>query len=433
MLKTLPRMAAERLVWVLVVAGVACSSRITPPVDSIALDATPLLDTSIATDADSAVNLPTPLTTGEFIDRLVGRFCELKASCTGQAGFRGSPCTALKDRYPTFLARQRLRLVELGRLQFDGIAAAQCLQAMDCGILAEIVPLGAPHRTNQVQPAPEPCARIFHGALEMGQGCQDDAECATGACWGCPGTCRAPVARGAKCSVDSVCGVDDTCIDATCEEAAPRGPGQACVTTYGCTEGYSCLGFPNTSPNKCVPALKAGDACTFFCDQEWLACVKGKCQQAAIGAPCTDGTDCPSGAYCQADIAGTQRCWPYRSNLEPCGAGACPSVQHCVDAKTITCASMLADGEPCDAPHSICQNVCDAATLHCRAWQVCQDPSCVNCSPDGVTCLDLRVGDPCSGTTCTDADPDMQQIYPMICANGQCALRNKACMWLANP
>ena len=34
MLKTLPRMAAERLVWVLVVAGVACSSRITPPVDS---------------------------------------------------------------------------------------------------------------------------------------------------------------------------------------------------------------------------------------------------------------------------------------------------------------------------------------------------------------------------------------------------------------
>ena len=172
MLKILPRMAAERLVWVLVVAGVACSSPAAPPTDALAL-----------------ADLPTALTQ---------KICATGSPLGSVA--KGAPeCTREIENGASKLLRQRIALVRLGRLNYDSVAAAACVAGISAEnwwrIFANLSAFTTARTGDRAMPAE--CTHVFGGGLTPGQVCDDDAECQQGRCWGCPTSLRAtaPVDR----------------------------------------------------------------------------------------------------------------------------------------------------------------------------------------------------------------------------------------------
>ena len=426
----------NRARWSLVTSALilpGCAGDSATQSDSAA-DCTPgaLVDVKDSSEpaADVGTPLPAAIPVGEFVDRVAEAYCSAESQCKPSADGFGPPCLDIKGRWGSFDARQRLRLVELGRLTYDGVAAAQCLAQINCGtVMADPARFfGEPGRTWQLSSAPEPCARIFHGTLPLGVRCEDDAECGEGACWGCPGDCRLPVSRGAACGREASCGPADWCLDGTCVAAAPRKAGESCSGIKGgCEPGLTCRKPSAGTHNTCAVELLAGDACMYACYSEDLACLGGFCKYATFGAPCTTTNQCPWQMLCTPDIAGHAQCLPVAWPFEPCGQGFCPSSQHCTDAASGKCAPLILDGAPCDSEPLHCANHCNPSTNRCGPWQICAETSCVDCAADGVGCYDNRVGDACSGDSCDDPDPAFQQVFPMVCVESHCERTNPAC------
>ncbi len=446
----------------------ACPDAVADVPPDIAPDATP--DSADAT-AD-ATPLPAAITPGELIDRLADAYCAVRVQCSGAHGlflgddgvaWRGVPCgNRLRTRENTLNLRQRLRLVELHRVAFDGVAAAACIAAMDCSGRLPDDYVGGPRIDDPRYPIPEACSRVFVGALPAGQRCADDVECASGRCWGCPGVCTAPAATGAACGRNVACSKHDVCFAGHCRAFTAATQGETCglpnilddgsayaiddtETFIPCAAALGCYGPPVNGYATCIPLPTLGQPCgAGACFPSDLGCANGLCAPVATGGPCGAGctADPCSGIQCAGDsnctFASSDNhptqyiCWPTASPSMPCGEVMCPPSEHCVDSVTGSCALPKPDGYPCKFELDMCEHICDTTLKKCGQWPVCKEPSCAHCNASGFGCLLRRVGDSCVANADCDPDGYMNGVHTVGCVQGQCERINAACGWPEN-
>ncbi len=331
--------------------------------------------------------------------------------------------------------RERIRLVEPGRLAYDGTAAAECLAAANCGNVTAITETLSMYRARQVPQGvvPEACQRVFVGQLPLGQPCEDDAECAVGRCWGSPTpTCRQPAAAGGKCGKDLPCAAGTLCAEAPwgkCDPIAPLPDGASCVVPSE-DNGTSVL-CGDTSPHWCANFLN-------YCNDMW--CTVPDCGAGSYCAPTADGfgqcvptlplgfpcnvNGCATGGWCPGGV-----CVPLPLSHwgEPCGAVICDGTQYC-DSNHV-CTQYAHAGESCAGGRACVDTVCMASTTGKCSFDNPCGPSCppASCREDGH-CLAPRIGDACV------ADGDCRvayQVLPILsCVAGSChRVWNPASTW----
>jgi len=176
-----------------------------------------------------------------------------------------------------------------------------------------------------------PDACLLVGTREVGESCQDDAQCASGLCvavgYNC-GECAAASEPGAPCS-NGDCPLDQWCVDGTC--ILPGEPGDSCTTNDECLGNLACddgvcgpepgqPGEPcahveacdwyhgvvcDTDNDVCVELgyASAGEACGWDGEERWVACeASGRCvDDICEPAPSGPGGECDASAdeYCQ--------------------------------------------------------------------------------------------------------------------------------------
>ncbi len=396
MLKTLPRMAAERLVWLLVVAGVACSS---PTAQSNNAEADALADvdqadTTIALDA-----LP------EAIAVLI---------CRAQLGIANpwlqvDECLRFADNESTKDIRDRVALVQAGRVSYDALAAAECLAADDGKNTLQIAYALSGWKAPRAGAAsvPPPCLKVFVGTQQMGADCDDDAECAAGRCWGCPtGVCTTGVALGQACGRKAPC-AEGLCFMGTCQTDVALPLGATCVdvanaasvtpsndiwfTQITCQSPWVCLNAAN-GLGKCAVGLPAGANCGPQPCAADLYCINGHCS-----IPTAPVVTCGSTA-CKLDETCDQ-------TSQKCQQWALPGAS-------------CANGEPC------AQSTCDPTSKKCAVENSC-GPTCQPMQCDKAKGCQLnKLGDPCVDK-CKDDDVLSTSL---LCAKGVCRRKdNPAC------
>jgi hypothetical protein len=262
-----------------------------------------------------------------------------------------------------------IRAVEAGRADYDGEAAAACIDKLRNAACDNTL------EENRVQP--EECDDAFDGNVADGGACFDDEECVSGECEipscqmaCCTGACAAtiPVPAIGQACPNGVCGDDAFCSEAgTCTALVANGG--ACLgnndeCSYGlyCTEGGTCADAPNRGQ----------------------ACPEGIC--ADIGDRC-DGTTCVAlsgrGGPCSEGILGFFDCQqPLACNqtsltcVDPPTVGQaceffCASGAFCNDAAT--CEATKANGTACESNNECTSLYCDefAATPACADEPIC--------------------------------------------------------------
>lgn len=176
-------------------------------------------------------------------------------------------------------------LVRAGSIRFDGAAAAECLARVGQSCSQSDSELASL------------CRRAFTGTVAAGGPCWRNEECASGGYCdhgtdtrACPGTCRAPLAVGAACTLDRQCAGwlagTATCVSGMCGPVAD---------VAGGVEGQRCGVIPGTPANR-VSCMTG------------LACISGMCRRpVAAGAPCTSDDACVAGTACARTPGTTTR------------------------------------------------------------------------------------------------------------------------------
>ena len=240
------------------------------------------------------------------------------------------------------------------------------------------------------------------GPSRVGTACSADADCgqlpafcATGVPGGyCSLPCGGP--SNAACPAGSNCtsaGGTNVCL-------------LACQNSTGCRSGYLCLADVNGTKS-CVPACQSDADCGpgLRCDTGSGACVQGGPAAGAIGAACTQPSDCTAtpgtpfcgsfpGGYCSTDCS---------ANASVCGAGAA-----CIDVGggTSDCLSACASAADCRSGYrcapagatSVCVPKCQS-NADCGGSTPACDTTSGNCvaSTTGtstVETVDLTAGGP---------------------------------------
>jgi hypothetical protein len=149
------------------------------------------------------------------------------------------------------------------------------------------------------------CARA--PLTENGESCEDDDECASGAC------CEDE--RGATCADEcsntgQACEAGDECTSGVCcrstdeesgtcsDEACPEPPAPECERRADCAQGQRC------ADGRCVALYEPGQACTSpaLCLSD--SCDDGVCRgRASIGDECERDVACAAKLFCCADEA----------------------------------------------------------------------------------------------------------------------------------
>ena len=432
------------------------------------------LPAAIALDADAAADVSeaTALPLDSLIPTYARRNCELAVKCT--LGLHADPswlqtCALLEANFlfgnlPYYHVLDRIRLVELGRLKYDGVAASRCLAAVSCltngghwatpwtGEPLTLEWLGGIEPESAAAADAGGCSAVFFGGqAEVGQACDDDAECTSGRCWGCPGRCRVPTVADTPCGRNTPCELGMNClpsrfggfrcvprrpiaIGGACLPAAqhqwqhndglaPCAPGGWCSDATGICEALGDLGALCTSWDQCTPGLACAGSknprCTF---------------PVPVGGICQNTFDCVGNGngsvQClPADLSSNgkviQRCWQDAATT-PCGTGSCPLGSYCADrtGKGI-CATNRQPGASCVPGATGCNlSYCDYDKHVCTTFQHCASPSCPMefCENDG-SCPAARIGDSCS------LNPDCNYY---ACLDGQCRAPNAACGYPEN-
>ncbi len=259
-------------------------------------DTTAVAALDVAPDADIAAT-PTAIPLTDLLHAYARRSCELRVACTPgmqrdetwleTCALQGTMVDGMHANDPLL---GRIRLVELGRLQYNPSAAAACLAEANCAsnagtMLFTLAWLGGMHVPRPGATEPAACLDVFTGGTSaVGAACDDDKECASGRCWGCPGVCRATAMPGAPCGRDVPCADSEVCAKDTagiqrCLPLAPIALGEACTAaTCDTWNGTPCV------------ACESGT----WCDR-----VSGTCkQELPDGATCTEANACASGQTC---------------------------------------------------------------------------------------------------------------------------------------
>lgn len=291
---------------------------------------------------------------------------------------------------PAFEGYSYDQAIAEGRLRFDGVAAAKCLEfyrSATCGAEATNGDLASA------------CLRIYRPLVDEGGSCRIGDECRSSLCQrsrpyflACPGVC-APrefcLARqcasedeacspgpgatsqciprggpGAACNLSyssetDPCQTGLVCIGGRCSDDLRR-EGQSCQAVYQCARGLYC----DSDSRTCRQRLSAGAAClveSYGC-QDGLRCTNptsntsgpGVCKPVLdLDSACepnvaTAPAVCPAQSVCDP---GTNRCRPRPATLTSCGSETCVAGQYCDDATT-SCRAIVPVGQACTPPTS---------------------------------------------------------------------------------
>ncbi len=299
-----------------------------------------------------------------------------------------------------------------GRVGVDASSASACLAALS----AQSCHGGNHGAVNAA------CKHSIVPKVAIGAACKDTAECVGGYCdnrgiAGCAGICKALVAAGGACTIDTQCGDGFECVGSPGKCSAQGGAGAACDSpgAAGCQDGLLCssqAGMPGT----CAPPPGAGQPCQ-------------------LGG-------CAAGLYCAASPMGNPTCMAIPTSGAAC-TSACADDLICVGTPgQATCKAQLDAGSPCDPTLPQSSTGCPADMLCDPTAKTCQPPPPVtvgsDCSKNGECGSPLLVSfaQPlyCDGATkkcqnkvalgeaCT---PPMGGANP--CLAGQCDPMTKTC------
>lgn len=235
---------------------------------------------------------------GDLGDALEKALCDMAIDC-GSITDRAE-CIGDLD------TRQLEASVKAGKVRYDGVLAAQCLDDFSRSCSMPFVD-------------DDSCDAVFKGTLALGAACLSNVECASARCDTsdcdpdaacCRGACieaLPTIPVGGKCAtVDATCEKGAYCDyvtpseQSTCKLIERKPEGQACDGARACATGLFC----NEETKVCTRFPKRGEACdpdqyncpyaSDYCDTETLVCTPKK----AVGAPCLGFLDCVNAAEC---------------------------------------------------------------------------------------------------------------------------------------
>jgi hypothetical protein len=245
--------------------------------------------------------------------------CEFEVRC-GFAADQAS-CVASTPSDTTQIAAY----VNAGKVHYDGVAAATCLNAIaarSCNF----------SQSNNDIPS---CSAAFTGTVAGGGPCSDSAvcvsqSCATGTCDPsvscCAGTCRATgggssVPIGGDCSGPTATCAPQAYCDGFIQVCMARvAGGEPCTQIDACAAGFACVtggqanGICGRLPAHGQPCSQFDgcDASTDFCDPTAMTCMT----RLPAGSDCDPTADeCVSYAFCDS---ATQKCVALSNAGEPC-------------------------------------------------------------------------------------------------------------------
>ena len=289
----------------------------------------------------------------------------LDAECACAARQRGAEdsapdlvaCRALLQTIAPAADKETRDGVGAGRVAFDPVAAARCLQEY------EACAQGDGETDRDVASA---CDAVFRGRVPVGGRCADDVDCVEGSCSKAPqeehATCRLPSAKGGPCATFGDClGSEDNplhCIDGVCQPP-PSDEGAHCE--LDCASPALWCDFRATPP-VCRPRVPRDGVCLPGRD---VCAASLACLDTAVGPRCRARADldqpcdvsvhplasCAEGLVC---VAGSQggRCRPRLELGADCeGDVQCPFPDAYCGRVASTgpgrCTTMPVDGQPC--------------------------------------------------------------------------------------
>lgn len=252
-------------------------------------------------------------------------------------------CRRLLDpkQYDTRRAQDALAA---GRLGYDAAAAGRCVET-----------------TREAYCLTEPfvdasCRDMFVGHVPEGGTCASGFECVGG------GQCQNP-----QCTLQCCSG---TCGPPLTGELPPPDQaeiGEACQQHADCAEGaycetdFTCVAVPDEEGARCVFGCARGD---LYCDVEMLVCRRYGGAGEACDPSGTSALPCDEAwSYCD------QACRP-----RPGLGEQCDGIRHCIPTTFCdngTCQPRGGQGAPCFAADQ-CLVTCDGGTGQCAEYQVCE-------------------------------------------------------------
>jgi hypothetical protein len=332
--------------------------------------------------------------------------CTALARCAGSVldvVLNGEDCHTLftntfEDAYSAAIGAS----VDAGRITYDPLAAAQCVESLSAAALQD------PPQCSAFNSILEDCKSALGGLGGVGAPCTHRFECASAlGCdlsSSCPGTCVALGQSGALCTSDGdcdptqnlYCRTSDTTADGgvgpTCAEYVPIG--SACASGDTCETGAICV---NGSCRRIADAFSAAEG--FGCYTTGSLCVVGlSCEfqgwPFVSSATCTAEKsaldpcliampdECPNGYYCSANIFNSGGvCTALPTLNQPCAgtfeqsvglAPQCGAGYTCVSG---FCKTKKRLGEACEAHNQCYSGVCLGAVdggLGACVAQMCQ-------------------------------------------------------------
>lgn len=323
---------------------------------------------------------------------LADAICEVFSDCFGAAAPRdlvGDDCittqtAVIQDGDFRYLQDS----IDAGRVSYHAGKVQRCVDDIKAAGCAGIGTGGLPAS----------CEEAVSGALEIGDLCGLDEECAGDAYCrmnaACPGTCTALSSADEACTEDDQCARGLGCQDGVCR--APAAEGSACGGTDGrdCVLGAHCLDTDDdpTTMGTCTPyddlfSIAEGETCSLE-DTEY--CAPGlSCAATVSGTP-------PMATFkCEAQVAAGAAC--KLAVPDQCPAGQFCDVMPDMGEFAATCKPLPTDGQPCSASSQLC------AARHQCDNDVCRPVNRIGgaCSSDAF----------CSSDTCEDG----KCVAPVAC------------------
>lgn len=327
---------------------------------------------------------------GDYPRELEEAICEWQQAC--HLYERRSDCVdALAiDRDPSF---DYIRdAVAAGRIEFDGEAAKDCLDAIRARDCVDTDP--------QEEPA---CAAALRGRMGRNGPCMISAECAD----------------GGVCGFDPSCG-EQCCVGACRVRADPLELGEACGGSIDCAEGGYC-GLDPEGGQVCLARVKVGGDCSLGqgC-AEGGVCDGAVCREQKVageGERCDGFAVCEEGARCVYADEGAPRCRRPPQLGAPCdpqGIGCARFDTYCDEASGL-CVLLPAPGAGCAdyrcANYATCQNLLVDGPSTCVARAGAGEACGASVGAGGyVECLgELQ----CDGGTCRLPEVDSGPTCPV--------------------
>jgi hypothetical protein len=236
--------------------------------------------------------------------------------------------------------------INAGKVTFDGNAAEACQAALAA--------LSCDDASREARVLPDACDQMFGGTADLGEVCQRDQECISGACdqndacpanMCCAGTCVANdrVEIGGPCTTNAGCVADSFCgPEGVCKELAKIG--EECRRDGDCDYGLGCIGPTEQMPGRCRETPAIGGSCLYDrCGDIGATCKSFTCVALGlVGAACTTNKDCSPFLLCDDT---TSTCVDVPVLGMPCTV-ACAGESFC-EQTTMTCTAPLANTTPC--------------------------------------------------------------------------------------